>query len=532
MRHWAGPRGALHNAPDTGAAAAAHWKRNARFTQCVACARGAKRSCVCAVGWQGLRLGTARRKQRPWASWGRRDPLSAMAQAMAGPRQIVTKVQGQCGWRVFGLDAAVDEPGIYAMWFDQSKPHGNEAREAVLEDALPVLRGSPQTPGASGLDDAQLVQHCQRSLRDHSAVAACLRASPADRTSFLALWEEDLRDLAPGGIALGLPNSRAAGLFRGQGIAHGRFASALKALPEARRLGLTAQWVWSHATGGAPPPTMPSLDNLCTSFDAVAWTDNAHKYVGLASHTDATTADPAANLQGLIIVWPPPDNARRLGVFTVYYPATLPAWRAMAQSLLCRWGSCPNLLLRWTPWPNFGSKDRPAQGWRVIGGLPLTKTAAEALTDEELEGAVATLPAWMQALLPPPAGPLDIDMPAFLQRCGYRAMPLSEVQQQLRNASDSDRRRLLLCALAGGLRPNGRTARGHFAVNMLRGVTAVVEGGIALSCPRKVHEWAKAGGRKRRPKSIALKPTGRIGKKLSLRCPSLQWLGHGPSHCR
>ena len=107
-----------------------------------------------------------------------------------------------------------------------------------------------------------------------------------------------------------MPNCQKCGLFAGQGLTHGRFATAMKGLPMVRAVvgrccaafGMGDPWGPVPAYGG--PPTSQTLP--CHSFDALGLTTTAHKYQAMEEHVDSNAIEPGL-LQHFIFVHPPPD---------------------------------------------------------------------------------------------------------------------------------------------------------------------------------------------------------------------------------
>ena len=129
------------------------------------------------------------------------------------------------------------------------------------------------------------------SMKEHGMIAAAVGAE-ADAEIFLALLATDFEDLAPSGLAQGLPTSRKLGFVRGQCLPHGRAAAFVKSHPDIValiRVVCTAFGKldpWDPAFGGKP----------CTSFDAVLMSDpERHTSTPMTSSQGIAQKDAAWN---------------------------------------------------------------------------------------------------------------------------------------------------------------------------------------------------------------------------------------------
>ena len=209
------------------------------------------------------------------------------------------------------LDASC-EPGVYMLAMDQGTLHGNYlSGPDDRTPCVPVLTQQAATGGFKvTMDDAKVARDAiVEAFQAYGAFIAPV-ADASARGRMIELFRQDLADLAPLGLALGMPNCQKCGLFSGQGLTHGRFPAAMKLLPNVslvvRRicaaLGALDPW------GDLASPQSQSLKAApCHSFDALAITTTAHRYKKLEEHVDSNTIEPGLR-QYLIFLHPPPTK--------------------------------------------------------------------------------------------------------------------------------------------------------------------------------------------------------------------------------
>jgi len=192
------------------------------------------------------------------------------------------------GYRSATVDASVHKAGLTTFLFNQHGMHGNGPMSTI--PSLPVLYGMDQ------LTDAQLDGHVALHLQDYGGVYA-YTGSKAERQKAVKLFKADFAQMHGRDLPVGLPNNRSNGIFRSNGIGHGKGATFLRQLPGALRL-----WDSLCRTQGRPTVT-DGPDGYVCSWDGVFYTNVDHPYEGLKPHSDSNETDPGM-WQGITCLQP------------------------------------------------------------------------------------------------------------------------------------------------------------------------------------------------------------------------------------
>ena len=150
-----------------------------------------------------------------------------------------------------------------------------------------------------------------------------------------------------------------------------------------------------------------------------------------------------------------------------------------------------------SPLPSLGS-NKPAEGWRVVGGKVWPKDEVLKMTTEERKSCIQQLPEYLIATLPVCAVQEVSTRESWLQKHGFA--PLSGValaRALVKVADDREIRVLFLRAMAGGLLPKSADARKYFAYgrgSILQIGPEMIDRSIKFGAPEKLQRWAEEGG--------------------------------------
>ena len=394
-----------------------------------------------------------------------------------------------------------DTNGLYVVFFNQGKTHGSkkiriDAAERGETAMLPVLF-SPES-----MSDADLKTQMFRHMQAQNAVVVAVDCSKKVRDALCRAWQEDLESIG-GKVPSGSPNSSSVGIIRSNGLPFGTFATKTRAHAQLRRCWRLLALALGRDDPFPAPPRGASHPAVISSFDGILYTKATDNFTGLKPHTD-TYPPPygeTGQLQALAYVHPPPPGVLRLGCAVAFYPAKAHSlWRDHMLALLTRWSTSPDLDLRRSPLPGFGSRKANGKHKFVLGGPYLPKKEATKLSDAELQAQALKLPPTLRCLAQ-----------AACQNKTTNCKP-EEYFKQWRSsgycAEGVNKERWQVLESVG----KGKANRNDFSANLLRSAKDCLNRAHRFGAPEKVNAWLRNGGRKRRLTKTILQPSGHVTK--------------------